>query len=257
MVQNESSTQTSKTKKGRSPAYPGITLEEAINKAEVIRKEEGKNEAYVDTILAHWGYKPKSGAGLVALSALIKFGLMNDKGSGENRKAQLTDLALKILFDERPESEERLALIREAALTPTIHKELWEKYQGNLPSDMNLRYLLRSEKGFLDQAVDAFLKDFRKTLAFSKLEESANISQDNKVPPKQEKDPQLPPVIPLKKEESEEQKTILTMKEIQIPYAVNKWAKLVAEFPMSEEDWAQMKIVLDAMKLGLVKNKNR
>src|SRR4030065_1722360 len=100
MVQQEPSVTNPKTRRVRSPAYPGITLEEALRKAETIRKAEGKNEASVETILTHWNYRPMSGAGLVAFSALIKFGLMTDNGSGRNRNARLTDLALRILLDD-------------------------------------------------------------------------------------------------------------------------------------------------------------
>jgi hypothetical protein len=56
-------------------------------------------------------------------------------------QVQLTELAQQILFSEEG-SPEWLRRIREAARTPAIHKEIWAKYDGELPSDQNLRYYL-------------------------------------------------------------------------------------------------------------------
>src|SRR5689334_3352156 len=90
-----------KRKKGRSPSYPGIGLQEAIERARIIYRAENRHSAAIDTILSHWGYRSGSGLGLVVLAALIKFGLLADEGSGKGRHARLTEDALKIIQDER------------------------------------------------------------------------------------------------------------------------------------------------------------
>ncbi len=255
MVQNEAPV-VLRAKRGRSPAYPGIPLEDALSKAEIIRKLEGRNEANVNTTLAHWGYKPKSGQGLVTLSALIKFGLMTDSGSGENRKARLTDLAVKILLDNRPDSAERIALIKEAALAPSIHKELWDKYQGSLPSDLNLCYYLRSEKGFQDNAADELVKEFRKTLDYAKIGESANISLEGKELPKPEDEiikstATLEPLQVQQKGEGQKQNPSLgsqTVKQMPIPLTNAPWGVLQIPFPMTQENWEELEDFLKLMK---------
>ena len=96
-----------KKAKERSPNYPGINLEAALEKARILREREGKHYAPIETVLKHWGYVPKSSGGLVALSALKKFGLIDDQGKGEKRQVKLSDLELKILLDDREESKER------------------------------------------------------------------------------------------------------------------------------------------------------
>lgn len=250
MVQQESSDTEKKARRVRSPAYPGITLEEALSRAETIRKAEGKNEANVDTILSHWKYRPKSGAGLVVLSALIKFGFLTDNGSGKNRKARLTDLALKILLDDRPESTERLALMREAALAPSIHRELWDKYQAALPSDLNLRYYLRSEKGFNDTAADELIQEYRQTLALTKLEESVNISPDGGAKPP-EGGIKMPDILVEPKPatsqgtQSEQKHEI---KQVQIPLTGVPWGIIQLPVPMTEENWGELEEFLKLMK---------
>jgi hypothetical protein len=251
MVQHESPDTKPKARRVRSPAYPGITLEEALSRAESIRKAEGRNEAHVDTILSHWQYKPKSGAGLVVLSALIKFGLMIDNGSGKNRKARLTDLALKILLDDRPESQERLVLMREAALAPSIHRELWDKYQAALPSDLNLRYYLRSEKGFSDNAADELIQEYRQTLAFTKLDESANISPGGGRKPL-EGEIKMPETLLEPKTRVQGDKGITKqeyeIKQVQIPLTDAPWAIIQVPVPMTEKNWQELQDFLGLMK---------
>jgi len=152
-------------KKLRSPNFPGINLEEAIQKAATLYKIEGRHPAARKVILDHWGYGEKSSSGLVALGALRAFGLLEGRGN----QNQLTNLAKDIILDEEPDSKRRAEAIQDAALTPSIHKELWEKYDGSLPSDAQLRFFLRGERAFTDKGADDFIAQFRATLAFAKL----------------------------------------------------------------------------------------
>ncbi len=246
MEEQKAPEKASKTKKGRSPAYPGISLEEALDRAETIRTAEGRNEASVDTILEHWSYRPMSGVGLVALSALIKFGLMTDSGSGKNRKAHLTDLAFKILLDDRPDSSERMALIKEAALVPSIHKELWEKYNGTLPSDSNLRFVLRNEMQFLDNAADELIKEFRKTIDFTKLGESGNISLGGEQIPSLGGDIDMTAII--KPPQVDQTGGKQTIRQIQIPLTNAPWGVIQLPVPMTEGNWKELEDMLNLMK---------
>src|SRR5207244_2704806 len=97
-----------------------------------------------------------SGAGGVVLAALKKYGLITDDGSGANRRARLTDTALTILLDDVGSST-RQAVIREAALKPAIHQEVWSKYAGSLPSDQSLRMWLIRDKAFTPSGADEFI----------------------------------------------------------------------------------------------------
>src|SRR4051812_1763070 len=91
--QPQSASAPAKAKKARSPGYPGIDLKTAVERARELWRAQQGNYANVGTILHHWGYKPHSGAGLVALAALKKFGFIEDDGSGQTRRARLTDEA--------------------------------------------------------------------------------------------------------------------------------------------------------------------
>jgi len=174
----EDELETRKSKRHRSPSYPAISLREAIDRARQLFREERRSAAPVNDILRIWGYKPGSGSGLVTLAALLKFGLIEDEGTGSERRAKLTDAGFE-LATEDPEmfGTACAPLIEAAAMRPTIHRELWEKYEGDLPDDAALRrQLIRA--GFTEQAADVFIAQFRDTLAFAGLIDSDTIDEE-------------------------------------------------------------------------------
>lgn len=166
-----------KGRKGRSPSYPGLDLGSALERVRQLYEHEQHHPTSVETILDHWGYSAKSGAGLVALAALKKFGLIEDEGRGDARKAKLTSRALDIIHDEREGSDARRRAIREAALAPPIHRELFDAYKGKLPSDKNLRFHLLRERSFTENGADELIRELRSTLEFAGLSESDSMSE--------------------------------------------------------------------------------
>jgi hypothetical protein len=175
-VQPMANTGNGKGRRLRSPSYPGITLEAALKLAKEFYNLEKRNTANIGVALQHWGFKPKSSGGLVSVAALKSFGLLSDTGSGKDRKVQLTELALRIILDTRAESLERQQAIKEAALRPTIHSALWNKYGTNLPSDENLRHELIFDRKFNENSVGDFIKEYRDTIKLAKLVETDSIS---------------------------------------------------------------------------------
>lgn len=206
------------------------------------------NSASATVVLKHWGHPPNSGAGHVVLAALIKFGLVADEGTGDKRKARLTDLARKIILDDRSVSPERDAAIREAVLTPPIHKELWEQYKGTLPSDENLGHELRFNRSFTNRGAQELIKEFRKTLAYAQLTASGIISPsvDDKVPPDGELKIMPPETIGQQKDTIAQ-----TNRTVQIPLTGAPWALLQIPFPMSEDNWKELEQYLALMKKPL------
>lgn len=157
----------------RSPNYPAISLENAIKKARVVLDKEGRHEAAVNVVLADWGYTNfQSSNAQGNLSALVKYGLLKSSGQGRDRKVQLSESAIKILLDEREYSPDRNRLIKDAALLPPIHKELWTKWGASLPSDGNIRTFLLIEKEFNAAVIDEFIKNYKATIAFAQLDKN-------------------------------------------------------------------------------------
>ncbi len=164
-------------KRTRSPAYPFINLGTALERAKQFHNKEQRNAANVNVASAHWGFAEGSSYTLQTVASLIYFGLMQDEGTGDKRTIRLTQSALRILLDMRPDSRERAELIKQAALAPKIHKQLWSKWGTNLPSDANLRHhlLFDWETPFNENAVDSFIAEYKSTIAFAKLAESDTV----------------------------------------------------------------------------------
>lgn len=222
-------------KRDRSPSYPAIGLEEALARARRLYDQERRNAAPVDTILKHWGYSAGSGAGLRVLAALEKFGLTVDEGSGPNRKARLTEDAYDILIDERPDSENRQRLIRQAALNPTVHADLWEQYKTQLPSQDTLKYELR-KKGFTERALSELIDRYEATIAFARLDANATLPEDIG-----DRTEYAPPGEGTRHPQSKRQ-------QFQVPVSSSRVVILDTPFPLAETEWKQLMRVLEAMQ---------
>ena len=68
--------------------------------------------------------------------------------------------------------------IKEAALDPALHAELWEKWGRELPPDGEMRRYLERERGFNPNYVGKFIEQFKATLAFSGLSGDDKITQE-------------------------------------------------------------------------------
>lgn len=187
----------------RSPSFPFINLREALARAKVLYGAEHRSEAPLDSAASHWGYSPNSSATNRTVAALVAFGLLEMK----DRKAQLTDQAVHILADERVPSPDRERLLQEAALLPNLHHKLWDRYQGDFPSDATLRHHLITAEGFSENSAAAFIRLFRESLEFAGLvgkpkaqeRESAPSPAPSKAPPAPRGQPSevTPAVFPL------------------------------------------------------------
>jgi hypothetical protein len=232
--------------KTRSPNFPYIPLETAIQRAQQVWDEEGRHDVAPETLVGHWGYSAKSSGGRQTLAAVRHFGLLEGRGD----KVHLTDLAQAILFSE-PESVQWLERVQEAALKPTIHNEIWLKYQGELVSDQNLRYYLVVERGFAESGAMELIRELKATLAFAKMigADRAILSENDQ--DKSENENEIPTLTPPKPEDQKLTPPGGTRRAVQLPYSPTGWAALEASFPLSGDEWDQMLAVLTAMKPAL------
>jgi hypothetical protein len=241
--------------KERSPGYPGIDLEQAIARADQLYRAERRNAAPISVVLGHWGYTSPTGPGAIALSALKKFGLLQDEGSSTARKARLTDETVASILLRQEEDPVRKAAIRDAALRPKIYAELWKLYEREgLPSEMNLALALQRERGFSASGASAFITAFRRTLDFAGLLPGATID-DSDHDSRLEDEGNVPMSVlaaPVQQPISQGTSLAPGQRTVQIPLG-SQWASLQAAFPLTEETWTLMLRVLDAMKPGLIR----
>lgn len=165
-------------RQGRSPAFPFIPLGKALERVEAFRIAEGGRPRHFSPIAsacAAWAMGSKTGPAQQTIAALGHFGLLEFEGTGEKRSARPTELALNILLDKQPVSAERDELIRQAALKPVIHNELWAKWQANLPSEPTLETYLVRDRHFSESGARDLIVEYKNTIAFAKLAQPAII----------------------------------------------------------------------------------
>lgn len=156
-------------KRVRSPSYPSISLDTAIQKLTDFHSAEGRNESILAVGIQHFGYSPTSGSGQKALAALSSFGLIDVAGTGPSRRVKVSELALRILLDDRVDSEDRDKNIKKAALLPKIHQKLWDRWGKDLPSSENMRHTLIFDYKFNEKCVADFIREYQNTIEFAGL----------------------------------------------------------------------------------------
>ena len=141
----------------RSPNYPAISLPDAIERTAKAFAKENRHPAQRDVMVKALGFGGVNGASLGALSAVVKFGLLDKVG--ENYR--VSDRAMAILHPRSADEKSRATM--EAARAPALFSEILDQFPGGLPSDDNLRaYLIRG--AFAPSALPAVLKSLRDTM---------------------------------------------------------------------------------------------
>lgn len=152
----------------RSPAYPATSLLKAVEHARKVYQLEHSSPVPRDVLAGHLGFSPMSSGGKLAMASMRKYGLLD----GQADELRLTELALSIVFPDPDNPDATREALRNAALLPSIYREIWEKYGGHIPTDESLRYFLERQRGFNPGAIKDFLRDFRETLAYAGLDGS-------------------------------------------------------------------------------------
>lgn len=142
----------------RSPNFPAISLPAAIERIEKIYAKEQTIPAARETVAEHLGYSGMNGASLKVVSALLKYGLLEET---KDKQLRVSPLAMAIMH---PASEQEKAdALQQAADGPALFQRLNTQFEGRRPSDTNLRsWLLRN--GFATSAVDSVISAYSETM---------------------------------------------------------------------------------------------
>jgi hypothetical protein len=170
-LQDTDASEKEKKTRTRSPGYPTVSLREAVDRVRKLYDADGKAGAPVDVAVRHIGFATAHGQAHSVMSALKKFGLVV---GGDGRIAP-TQRAIEILKLSENDSR-RIAALRAAALSPSIYRELVDRYKDSgLPSDEALAAELETYRGFNPNALSGFVKDFRDTLEFAGLSDLSGL----------------------------------------------------------------------------------
>src|SRR5437867_12855179 len=112
--------------KDRSPNYPALSLETAVQRAKALYEREGRSAVAPEVAVKAWGYRSLSGPSRSQIAALRHYGLIEQPSNGNLR---LSNRALALVL-RSPDSPEYQAALRDAALTPALFRELYEDRMG-------------------------------------------------------------------------------------------------------------------------------
>jgi hypothetical protein len=230
--------------KGRSPSFPGVALETAVQRARTVYDKLRQHQVPLKSFTDAWGFKtPTSGPASVTFAALKKYGLVEDEGSGDARVGQLTDLAVDIIMKPEP-----LSAIQQAALTPPINREMWDRFKADIPPEDALRYEFVVKRGFTENGFRDFIRVYRDTVAYARLGETdgdvgtpdersarAADSRTEDVPARQ-----AVPVPPA-----------TDVSTYTVPVALGVNVTVSGPFPLTTKAWEQFMTVLVAMRPAL------
>ncbi|WP_299649368.1 hypothetical protein [uncultured Tateyamaria sp.] len=160
----------------RSPAYPSMSLEDAVGAVEKIEAQYRGSPVDREDGAKLLGYSGATGPANKALAALASYGLVERAGKGMMR---VTSRARSIIHpDNDADRNEELA---QAALEPKLFKELRDRFEDIAvpPMDGVVTYLNR--EGFNPTAVGPAAKAFINTMQFiqSRGESESHVPDDS------------------------------------------------------------------------------
>lgn len=159
-------------RQSRSPNFPYVNLTVALERAQQLYESSRGNPVRLRDAATDWNLSPTSSGTQRLAAALLAFGLLNEDGSGEERRLRLSQAAMRILDDTRPGVRE--TLLREAALRPQTIREYYMKWRNRRPSDSHAVSQLKFDSGFNDESAKTFLKVFDDALTYVSTQEGGD-----------------------------------------------------------------------------------
>jgi hypothetical protein len=145
----------------RSPSYPSLTLEQAIEMVSKVHKANRTNVISRETAARDMGYTGLTGRSLTVLGSLAQYGLLAKAGKGD---VKVTRRAVEILHPV--EDSHRVEAIIDAAMAPALFRTLHERFPEGVPSENALRsFMVQSD--FNDVAIGPAIAAFLETTAFA------------------------------------------------------------------------------------------
>lgn len=154
------------TTRERSPNYPQISLEGAVNLVKQIYDTQKRATISLVVVARALSGNERverlSGPQRSKVAVLRAFGLIDDMASG---KVRVSDRALAIL--QQPTPALFHTALRQAALAPALFAELYEEHRDD--SDMALKYYLQTERGFTEDGANRALRTYRETMQYAEM----------------------------------------------------------------------------------------
>jgi hypothetical protein len=173
----------------RSPPFPFITLPKAIERLRQLQglhlptqtraaRKWAPEALSSEELRVAWKYGSKSSGLAQTAAALIQFGLLSPNGTFSGRRFEITSDALELVRISRwhPDMKQ---LMRNAAMMPKIHRELFAKFggAGKIEDAEIERYLVidraqAKKAAFSPSSARDLIKEYRVTMRAAELSET-------------------------------------------------------------------------------------
>jgi hypothetical protein len=185
----------SKPTRDRSPSFPFIPLQGAIERLVQFEDFFKRHPAPANKVGLAWKMKENSSQALQTVAALKAFGLLESKrGSGEISVSE----GGRTYVRAQQESV-RGEVLKRAALKPVLMSKYWELWDADRPPDAVCLDELVLRGGFTQAAAETFLKVYDATIGYAKLGGSDKVAEqpvDNGDDGEAQEPPAHPPVPP-------------------------------------------------------------
>lgn len=161
----------------RSPEFPFVSLRDAIPRVEQLITANQRHPARIKNLAPLWNYSAGSSSFLRTVAALRAFGLVDETGSGDDRKIAVSELGMKMVMDKRPGATE--AAIQKAFENCTILSEYRQKWGKRRPSDTVCLSELTLDHGFTDVAARKFISVYDDSVTFVESVETDSGTVDD------------------------------------------------------------------------------
>ena len=161
--------------KSRSPNYPSVDLETAIDLLRKLYDRLHKGEFLASDAAGAWGSKSASGPVKRKLAALRQYGLLAGVKRGvkaENPRISRRGLTFVL---RNQASREYQSELKEAALAPPLFNEIYNTLSD--PADGVLGHHLIVEKGFTDKGAQRFIEVYNATIQLANLNKDDEMSE--------------------------------------------------------------------------------
>lgn len=192
------------------------------------------------------------------IAAFSQFGLVDVEGEKENRKVKISDLAFKIIMDERPVSPERDGFVRKAALLPSMFLKIYNRYPNGLPEDAAIEYELKVQHGFNPNSVHDFIDTFRSTMEFAKIYKYDILAEttDNTKEQKMNSGHNISVSDNVSVSDTPKPPPIIHGEKINFPVKISEKmsVNLEIQFPIEDDDLRRFLSTINALKPGILQS---
>ncbi|MFN2622080.1 MAG: hypothetical protein ABR611_04465 [Chthoniobacterales bacterium] len=218
-------------KKERSPKYPRIALNEAVDLVRKLHVKAGRANIRAEVALGPLGYSSLNGAALGTLAALKHYGLVDSDRNG----LSVSPLAIRLIhpLNDSQEAEAK----KEAALRPKIFSQIFEGGYHDCSEDVLANHLVQI--GFTPEGARRASAVYKSTVEFARIYAKGDGAETQPLHSSPAKTASITHVRPEPDSFDRTTSAALTTQPSHPEVSVPLTGQMVARipYPMSEEDF--------------------